>query len=717
LPPENQEQLVTLALDGKPHDVRLETIVGDQKLRPELGELSVSIAKVGEDPAAGEPSFKLLTQFPSIPLSEKGWADYKAARRDQFVYLDQEVRRSAAAGQAEYWSKRHELAGSLWREQPEIVVPDVSDAAGELSTIDRFLLAGQHDDGRKFAPLLDDFAFLRRAALDTIGTIPPYDWVDQFRQASSRYDHAAIVEALLKNPRWADHWTSYWQDVLAENPGILKPELNNTGPFRWWIHESLADNKPFDRFVTELVMMEGSAAYGGPAGFSIATQNDAPMAEKAHVLSKAFLAVELKCARCHDAPYHPFKQHDTFSLAAMLDRKPLQLPKTSTVPLVDGARKPLITISLRPGDAIEPHWAFENLLAGELPEGISRDPKNTREQFATLLTSPTNKRFAEVIVNRVWTRYIGWGLVSSVDDWEGAERHYPDLLEYLARDFVEHGYDLKHLARRIMNTRLYQSQAIEVADSEDERRRSPIGPARRRMSAEQILDSLFLAVEKPLGAEELTFDPAGRSPARQFGNLGEAHRAWHFTSLSNERDRPALSMPVAQSIVDLLVTFGWRESRPNPLTARDESPNALQPLMLANGVVGTRIASLSDDSAITKLALVEQPVETLVQEVYLRLLSRMPSREEEQLFVELLKEGYETRRVEAPQIEKIKNDRRMPVAWSNHLSPDASRIKIELERAARAGDPPTGRLAADWRERAEDMVWALVNSPEFVFVP
>jgi hypothetical protein len=435
------------------------------------------------------------------------------------------------------------------------------------------------------------------------------------------------------------------------------------------------------------------------------------------VLAKAFLAVELKCARCHDAPYHPFKQEDTFSLAAMLDRKPQKLPKTSTVPLAEGARKPLITISLKPGDKIEPRWPFEPLLAAELPDGIVRNAGDSREQFAALLTSPTNKRFAEVIVNRVWTRYIGWGLVSSIDDWEGADRRYPELLDYLTRDFIEQGYDLKHLARTILSTRLYQSQAMEMASSDEARRRSPLGPARRRMSAEQIVDSLFLAVEKPLGAEELTFDPAGRSPAKLFGNLGEAHRAWQLTSLSNERDRPALSMPVAQSIVDLLVTFGWRESRQNPVTMRDESPNALQPLLLANGVVGARIVSLSDDSAITQLALANHKVEELVQAIYLRLLSRLPRPDEEQLFVNLLKDGYERRRVDAPNTVQIKNDRRMPVAWSNHLSPDASRIKLELERTARAGDPPTARLAADWRERAEDMVWALVNAPEFVFVP
>ena len=115
-----------------------------------------------------------------------------------------------------------------------------------------------------------------------------------------------------------------------EEPNILRGNLNNTGPFRWWIREALLDNKPMDRFATELITVEGSASYGGPSGFAIASQNDLPMAAKAQIVSSAFLANEMKYARCHDAPNHPFEQGDLFKIAAILQRAPLKMPKKRT---------------------------------------------------------------------------------------------------------------------------------------------------------------------------------------------------------------------------------------------------------------------------------------------------------------------------------------------------------------------------------------------------
>ncbi len=506
----------------------------------------------------------------------------------------------------------------------------------------------------------DDLAFLRRVTLDIIGTIPTPAQIAQF-EADRRADRRArAIDRLLADPAWADNWVGYWQDVLAENPNIVNPTLNNTGPFRWWIHESFLDNKPFDRFASELIMMRGSAYYGGPAGFEIATENDAPMAAKAHIVGQAFLALDMKCARCHDAPYHDFKQRDLFSLAAMLKRAPLQIPKTSVAPTAGAGGRPLLVkVSLKPGEKIDPHWTFAELARDELPPGVLRGAGDPRERLAALITSPENRRFAETIANRLWKRYLGQGLAEPVDDREQATLSHPELLEFLGRALVAHDYDLKHLARLILNSHTYQ-RVPASQESDDAAKRLFAAPAVRRMSAEQLVDSLFAASGKPFDAGPMNVDIDGARSYKSSLNLGEPTRAWQFTSLSNERDRPSLALPFAQPFVTLLETFGWRSSRQDPLTVRDEQPMVLQPAVVANGVLGRRITRLSDDSALTQLALEDIPLETLIERAYLRLLTRRPSSSEQELFAALLAEGYSTRRVEHPQTVKRRG---CPATW------------------------------------------------------
>jgi hypothetical protein len=202
-------------------------------------------------------------------------------------------------------------------------------------------------------------------------------------------------------------------------------------------------------------------------------------------------------------------------------------------------------------------------------------------------------------------------------------------------------------------------------------------------------------------------------------SLGFPRRSWEFTSLSNERDRPSLAIPKAQAIVDLLENFGWRSSRQEPKSERETAPNVRQPAIMANGSLGRWVTGLSEDSAMTKLALrTDLALEELVEEVFLRLLTREPTEEEKTLFGELLSARFENRivpedrRTPAIRLEPLRH-----VSWSNHLSEEANRIKIEMEKRVRDGAPPTFALDPDWRERMEDMLWAVLNSPEFVYIP
>ena len=214
----------------------------------------------------------------------------------------------------------------------------------------------------------------------------------------------------------------------------------------------------------------------------------------------------------------------------------------------------------------------------------------------------------------------------------------------------------------------------------------------------------------------LTLDVNGRGAINVFLNLGLPHRAWEFTSLSNERDRPSLALPKAQSVVDVLSTFGWRDARQDALTVRDHEPNVLQPAIMANGIVGRRITQLSDDSAFTELALQSIDTHEMVEKVFVRILSRPPTSEERAIMHDQISQTFASRIVKGAKLHAGR-EQVLDVSWNNHLSSDSNRIKVELERLARKGDPPTKRLRAVWRKQMEDLIYALINSPEFVFIP
>ena len=238
------------------------------------------------------------------------------------------------------------------------------------------------------------------------------------------------------------------------------------------------------------------------------------------------------------------------------------------------------------------------------------------------------------------------------------------------------------------------------------------------MTAEQVVDSLFVAAGKEFNAGELNFDVDGANRYTAFINLGRPTRAWQFTSLSNERDRPSLALPFAQDFVSTLETFGWRSSRQDPLTVRDGQPHVLQPAILANGVVSGRITRFSDDGELADLAVKKQPVNEFIGRLTERVLTRPPSSEERELFGDMLRDGYGERVTDYDPADVVRHRARPTgVSWSNHLSPEANEIKLKLEAMVRAGDPPSVRLTREWRERAEDVTWALVNTPEFIWLP
>ncbi|MEZ6089335.1 MAG: DUF1553 domain-containing protein [Pirellulaceae bacterium] len=614
-----------------------------------------------------------------------------------------------------------------------------------------------------FAPIVDDEKFIRRVYLDTVGVPPTEAEVIAFtngehfgdssdgeadvqrravegpaenatQATTRRYDSVKrerLIDNLLDDERFADGWMDFWLDLLAENPSLLNASLNSTGPFRWFLYDSLRDNKPLDRMISELILMRGGAAEGGSAGFGQAAENDAPMAAKGHILASAFLGIELQCARCHDSPYHSTTQKDLYSLAAMLSRKPVTVPKTSQVPTAffenltsagaNGGRQSLINVTLSPDQAVAPEWPFADVTGaanGEQIDRLMHDTSDSRERLAALITAPQNLRFSRVIVNRVWKRLIGTGIVEPVHDWEGGTASHPELLDWLAKELITHDYDLRHVVRLILSSETYQREAVGKNLSASASMRLFNAPDRRRLSAEQIVDSMHHATGRPIDAEELTFVHDGRRELGQRQTLGRPTRAWMFGDLKNERDRPSLSLPRARAVVDVLEAFGWTGARQMPIAAREVDPNLLQPGVLANGTLSMSLTRAAYQSDLAQLAVATPSAEALVDSLFRRFLSRKPKPEERRAFTEALAVGFADRLVPADRMVPVTQLPPLPqVTWFNHGRAKANEIQLEIERRVLAGPQPDPRLSANWRATYEAAVWSLINHREFVWMP
>ena len=700
----HQDKVVRVTVPEGPQDFDLYRLFPGGPYREALGELLVAVRAVGGD---------------DWTVLGGDWSPTDAAwraflRREQ-VRADRDDRLAHAAAAASHdakWRDRHDL-NRRYAPSP-VAVPPPSDGYRVRNAVDRFINAGLAAGGLGQTPPLSDAAFLRKVTLDLAGRVPTVE--ETAALADGPLDREAVVDRLLAFDEWADRWTPYWMDVLAENPGLTKPTLNNTGPFRLYVHDALAANWGADRFVSELIGMRGSRHDGGPNGFGMASQNDVPLAAKAHVVASAFLGLEMKCARCHDAPGHPFKQEELFSLAAMLNNKPLTVPDTSSVPVPpERLEEMLIEVSLKPGESVAPRWPFAADFGGTEWSAEWPVPNASRDRLAAMVTSPQNLRFREVVANRLWTELIGRGLVEDAGDWTDREASHPDLLRWLARETLVSGDDLKHVARLIVSSDLYQRRPMPDVSAGSPDAANFRGPVRRRMTAEMVLDSLLTATGKTLHLPRQTHSADGLQRRQNFIDLGRPRRAWELVSTVSERDRPSLTFPAADSLNELLAAFGWRPQRQEPVPHRQPQNTALTPMQLANGVAAARLLDADWQAAIVEDAVAAESPEALADRLSLRFLSRPAMDAERGRLASLLSPGFADRVTGESDAPPPLYRRR--VSWATHFGMQSDPHVVARRKAWEAGDPPTRRLTDDFRQRLEDAAWVLVNSPEFVWMP
>jgi mono/diheme cytochrome c family protein len=341
---------------------------------------------------------------------------------------------------------------------------------GADNPLDRLVNDYFHAKGIAAPAPVEDRVFCRRAYLDAIGLLPSPDQLNAFLADPSADKRAGLVRELLADRRgYADHWLTFWNDLLRNDyrgAGFIDGGRRQiTG----WLYASLIENKPYDRFVAELVdpnkQCEGfSRGIIWRGSVNAAMQ---PPLQAAQNISQVFLGVNLKCASCHDSFVSDWTLADAYGLAAVYSDSPLELVQCD---------KPL-------GKKVAPRFLYPQI--GTLDPNASKEQRLAR--LASLMTDKSNARLPLTIVNRLWGKLLGRALVEPVDDMEKPAWD-ADILNWLADDLVAHKYDLKHTIEVILTSRAYQLPTVDVPAGKDEYVFR--GPLARRLTAEQYCDAI-----------------------------------------------------------------------------------------------------------------------------------------------------------------------------------------------------------------------------------
>ena len=471
--------------------------------------------------------------------------------------------------------------------------------------------------------LCTDEEFVRRAKLDTVGLLPTPEEVEAFLADGSPGKRSRYIDSLLEHPAYADFWANHWADLLRPNPDRVG--VKSVFLLDQWLRERFRANQPYDAFVREILMAEGSNHRAGPA---VIYRDRREPAELTTMFSQLFLGTRLECAKCHHHPSEKWGQDDFYQLAAYFG--PVKQKGAGLSPPISAGTE---TFYFAPGGGVK-HPVSGATMKPRAPDGpwVADDfPGDPRRALADWLTSRDNPFFARAAVNRAWGHFLGRGLVHPVDDFRASNPCVnAELLDALAADFAGAGYDWKHLVRTMLNSRIYQL-STEPNDTNVTDTRAFSRGYRRRLRAEVVADALSDVTGVP---DTLAAMPSG----------GRAMQAWSYKIESH-----------------LLDAFGRPNSSSDCPCERDASLSVVQSLHLMNS--RALQAKMSDPKGrVHRLAEGGGTPDDVVTQLYLVTLARKPSARE-----------------------------------------------LATARAAFEAPGATRKTAT------EDVFWALINSPEFLF--
>ena len=499
--------------------------------------------------------------------------------------------------------------------------------------IDEFVFANLKQIGVPPSPLCDDATFLRRVSLDIAGRLPTKEENEAFFESSVPDKRDLAIETLLNSPDYADYFANKWT-ALLKNKRDDAADITANFAFHAWMRDSLLANKHYDEIVRQILGSTGTIVSNPPVAWYKRVKEPTTQLED---VAQLFLGVRMQCAQCHHHPFERWSQHDYYSLSAFFSqvgRKPTAIAGEDLIFHKRGtaqAENKKTRLPVKPAGLGQPTL--------DIPP--DDDP---RLKLVDWMSQKSNPFFAKSLVNRYWKHFFKRGLVEPEDDIRDTNPPTnPELLEALAKHFLDSEFDLKEVVRTITRSHAYQLSSMpNQYNAVDTQNFSHFYP--KRMQAEVLLDSI----------DQLTGSKS------DYADLPAGTRAISLPDNSYNNASPFLKV------------FGRPEAASVCECERVQSASLAQSLHLMNAA-DIRAKLAASNGRAQQLTKAEMPEPKRIRELYLAAFSREPSADE------------------------------VRISESYVLKPrtDAQGKPYDSQQSKRQG--------------YEDLLWAIINTKEFLY--
>ena len=502
------------------------------------------------------------------------------------------------------------------------------------------------------SPLCEDGTFLRRVSLDIAGRLPTLEETKAFLADTAPDKRDRAIDRLLDSVDYAEFFAGKWSGLLR-NKRIEATYERGCVLFWQWIRDSLIANKPYNEFVREIITASGDIEHSPPVAWYRSFKEPNLQMED---VAQLFLGTRMKCAQCHHHPYEKWSQRDYLAFSAFFSQVARKPSGTIGEEIVVRKRGDAQVLNTKTKEQVKAAALGEK----SAPLTANDDP---RQALAAWMVADENPFFAKSLVNRYWKHFFGRGIVEAEDDIRDTNPpSNPELLDALAKDFIASKYDMKHLIRAITRSRTYQLSAIpndsNLADKQNFSRYYP-----RRLMAEVLYDSVNTTLKSDTNFRNLAAN------ARAVALPDNSFNAGNY----------------------FLTVFGRPESSSACECERTMEASLAQSLHLLNAdEIQQKLGNGNGRAA--KLATDTRSDEEKLKEIYLLALSREP---------------------DADELAQMEAHIAAKTAAATGVTPPPAGTQPQ---PADKNDKKTAEYVAKARRQAwENILWALINTKEFLF--